>query len=370
MRRVCLLSIALLTISAVAAGCGEEETYDPFAEPWVQDETPPRRGLETIPDEQGWAPGTNAGAGGDEGSVADDAGTLTDPGAEDPNPGGSPPETPVEFRELGVPLDGVDARTDHVGTEPWIFDRPLPDCSGRSGTMVAAVPYQLVNPDTADVEVRVALRTAENGVSLTLPSGSLFAFGPGALDAGVATCARVGAVTDVFSGELEGLIVPGSGFLEVVVAADASDANGSYQLTVSRVYDESPPTSGGFGSPGDDGRSSGTPGSGADSSDDRPSSDPVPDGYLCEDVCAFSFDGQCDDGGPSSDFAVCAFGSDCTDCGPRNPADDPHPGPGSDSGTCSDTCLFAFDGECDDGGRDAAFAICALGSDCTDCGPR
>jgi hypothetical protein len=37
---------------------------------------------------------------------------------------------------------------------------------------------------------------------------------------------------------------------------------------------------------------------------------------------------------------------------------------------CDDTCISAGDSECDDGGPDADWDICALGTDCADCGPR
>ena len=37
---------------------------------------------------------------------------------------------------------------------------------------------------------------------------------------------------------------------------------------------------------------------------------------------------------------------------------------------CEDTCSWANDGECDDGGNGAAFNVCAFGTDCADCGPR
>ena len=40
-------------------------------------------------------------------------------------------------------------------------------------------------------------------------------------------------------------------------------------------------------------------------------------GGLCEDTCRFARDGDCDDGGPDSDYSVCDLGSDCADCGPR-----------------------------------------------------
>jgi hypothetical protein len=53
--------------------------------------------------------------------------------------------------------------------------------------------------------------------------------------------------------------------------------------------------------------------------------------------------------------SLCALGTDCNDCGPR---------------ICGNTCRYAYDGECDDGGPGALFSLCALGSDCNDCGAR
>jgi hypothetical protein len=39
---------------------------------------------------------------------------------------------------------------------------------------------------------------------------------------------------------------------------------------------------------------------------------------ICDDTCeTFPMDGDCDDGGPNSDFSLCALGTDCTDCGRR-----------------------------------------------------
>jgi hypothetical protein len=37
---------------------------------------------------------------------------------------------------------------------------------------------------------------------------------------------------------------------------------------------------------------------------------------------------------------------------------------------CADTCLFADDGECDDGGSGSVTDLCDAGTDCRDCGPR
>lgn len=83
---------------------------------------------------------------------------------------------------------------------------------------------------------------------------------------------------------------------------------------------------------------------------------------VCDDFCVFAYDGECDDGGPGSDFAICEYGSDCSDCGPRDKQ--------GGGGGCADTCPYAGDGECDDGGAGADYAVCDYGTDCSDCGSR
>lgn len=37
---------------------------------------------------------------------------------------------------------------------------------------------------------------------------------------------------------------------------------------------------------------------------------------------------------------------------------------------CDDSCPFANDGVCDDGGKDAMHDVCQYGTDCADCGER
>ena len=39
---------------------------------------------------------------------------------------------------------------------------------------------------------------------------------------------------------------------------------------------------------------------------------------LCTDTCLYAYDGECDDGGPGSDYSVCDYGTDCFDCGERD----------------------------------------------------
>jgi hypothetical protein len=88
-------------------------------------------------------------------------------------------------------------------------------------------------------------------------------------------------------------------------------------------------------------------------------------GPSCEDTCEWAADGWCDDGGPGSDYYVCEYGTDCADCGPRDDAGEPPSGPG-----CEDTCEWAADGWCDDGGPGSDYYVCEYGTDCADCGPR
>lgn len=101
----------------------------------------------------------------------------------------------------------------------------------------------------------------------------------------------------------------------------------------------------------------------------------------CSDVCPYARDGECDDGGEGAAYALCALGTDCADCGARAsggteepppraiPVEEDPPAPATDT-SCLDSCRYAGDGECDDGGPGAVYAVCALGTDCSDCGPR
>jgi len=42
-------------------------------------------------------------------------------------------------------------------------------------------------------------------------------------------------------------------------------------------------------------------------------------GIECTNTCRYANDGECDDGGPQSDYSVCDLGTDCSDCGTRAP---------------------------------------------------
>ena len=37
---------------------------------------------------------------------------------------------------------------------------------------------------------------------------------------------------------------------------------------------------------------------------------------------------------------------------------------------CQDSCPYASDGTCDDGGSESTYVLCEVASDCADCGPR
>ena len=116
---------------------------------------------------------------------------------------------------------------------------------------------------------------------------------------------------------------------------------------------------------------------------------PAPPGEAaCFNTCQFASDGDCDDGGHGSEYATCTACEDCDDCGPRlagscerhpprpplhpspaSPSPPPPPGPPG-SGTCMNTCVFASDGDCDDGGHGSEYQQCDPCQDCADCGPR
>ena len=101
----------------------------------------------------------------------------------------------------------------------------------------------------------------------------------------------------------------------------------------------------------------------------------------------YASDGDCDDGGPGSEFSICPIGTDCIDCGPRAislltpppPSPSPPPprpprpptGPGGNYTQCLNSCPYANDRDCDDGGPGSEYInFCYLGTDCDDCGPR
>ncbi|MFK8004465.1 MAG: hypothetical protein AB8H86_33165 [Polyangiales bacterium] len=105
-----------------------------------------------------------------------------------------------------------------------------------------------------------------------------------------------------------------------------------------------------------------------------------PPGGGCTNTCDSSNDNECDDGGPNSLYDICDLGTDCADCGPRpvggagGAAPPPAP-PRAPQGVpapngCTNTCNTANDNECDDGGPNSLYNVCALGTDCADCGPR
>lgn len=56
---------------------------------------------------------------------------------------------------------------------------------------------------------------------------------------------------------------------------------------------------------------------------------------VCNNTCQYAFDGVCDDGGPNSQYSVCDCGTDCADCGTREVSDNDCLGGGSSSSSSS-----------------------------------
>ena len=95
-----------------------------------------------------------------------------------------------------------------------------------------------------------------------------------------------------------------------------------------------------------------------------------------DDSCAWSDNGSCDDGGAGSPNRWCVCGTDLSDCGVRTEEtckSDPASGDDDDDELYSsdwDSCFFASDGTCDDGGPNSAWSSCGCGEDPEDCGER
>lgn len=86
-------------------------------------------------------------------------------------------------------------------------------------------------------------------------------------------------------------------------------------------------------------------------------------------IASSVFDDYCSTGGEHIRIDVYRdFLGDLTTPAPT-PAPQPTPTP-SDDTLCTETCMYAADGECDDGGPGSLYSVCELGTDCTDCGAR
>ena len=91
---------------------------------------------------------------------------------------------------------------------------------------------------------------------------------------------------------------------------------------------------------------------------DGKSCDEIPSDALCTETCGFSNDGGCDDGGPGASFSLCAFGTDCADCGPRALVNECEVNNGGCAQVFNDT-PDAFQCACNDG-----FLLNADGTNC------
>merc|ERR1711988_1854760 len=92
-------------------------------------------------------------------------------------------------------------------------------------------------------------------------------------------------------------------------------------------------------------------------------------GGGCSDTCRYAFDRACDDGGEGSEYSLCEIGTDCADCGgTRKATKQVAKHYDLEESGCKNTCKYSNDGDCDDGGYGADYDFCELGTDCADCG--
>ena len=90
-------------------------------------------------------------------------------------------------------------------------------------------------------------------------------------------------------------------------------------------------------------------------------------GSACSETCRYASDGDCDDGGPGGEYSSCEYGSDCTDCGSRPPmgrllshapVDVPFLG-SSDSSAAGARRLLAFPAPSDEEAEEEAMPVLA-----------
>merc|ERR1711998_260597 len=91
-------------------------------------------------------------------------------------------------------------------------------------------------------------------------------------------------------------------------------------------------------------------------------------GGGCSDTCRYAGDEACDDGGEGSEYALCDVGTDCEDCGERKATKQVEKHYEMEESGCKNTCKYSMDGDCDDGGAGADYDFCEIGTDCADCG--
>jgi hypothetical protein len=61
----------------------------------------------------------------------------------------------------------------------------------------------------------------------------------------------------------------------------------------------------------------------------------------CTNTCNYAYDGDCDDGGPGNEYNICSLGTDCYDCGPRSQSSPPPPTAGTSSSTGTTASLHS-----------------------------
>jgi hypothetical protein len=88
---------------------------------------------------------------------------------------------------------------------------------------------------------------------------------------------------------------------------------------------------------------------------------------ACSDACKTANNGICEDNGPGASGSSCALGTDCSDCGTRSTNMGAGGSGGSSGSTCNDYCAYSKNGICQDGTVGSASALCLPGTDCTDC---
>ncbi len=283
-------------------------------------------------------------------------------------------DTAYNERTIELPSAGFTQLPGSLFETDWAWNAPLSACSGGPGPIGRyADVYRVTTPSATPIEAEFRLVTARQNGFVSLADGDLHVFSAAGPWSDSSTCVATGTLTVASQSAVSAVAVSSAAPVWVVVTSSGEGVEGSYDLLVgltSATQSTDPNCSDSCLYAGNGTCQDGARGSdgdqctlGTDCTDcgvRDPSAPPTGgDIELCDDSCGplFVRDGFCDDGGPSGDgFGICDFGTDCTDCGPRVLSG------------CTDTCLFAYDGECDDGRPGSVTSLCTPGTDCADCG--
>ena len=217
-----------------------------------------------------------------------------------------------------APADGTSSV--HVTDEIYVIGFP-----GDVDAVVPTIPGETIPQATALQGNVTALRNFDPTVQVTETSTDIIqhdaATSPGMSGSPILSCGRVVGVNN--AGTIKQVLVPGeNGELSVDRVGVAAN---NFGIDIKHLHGLVQQFQSGAVAAFDlNAHPPITPANSAPPSSPLAPSPPADAASLCSDTCLFAADGNCSDGGPNAlPEASCGLGTDCADCGPRTLADAP-----------------------------------------------